>query len=321
MGRGVSRADAMMPRDFVGYADTPPGLEWPSGARLAVNLVINYEEGSERSPLDGDTEREPLVEAKYDVPAGERELFTESTFEYGSRVGLWRLLRLLDRYQVRPTVFACAVALERNPAAVRAFLDRGCDFVGHGYRWLPHTGMSRDQEREQIRRCVDSIEKMTGRPVRGWFTRPPNTINTRELLAEEGLLYDSGAVNDDVPYFQPVAGKPFLVVPYSLDVNDTKFFKNQFFTSRDFSRYAIDSFDTLYAESLITPRMMSIGLHSRIIGRPGRLPGLERLLAHIQRHTGVWIAPRDEIAEFWARTFAPEGAWNWTSARLATLAR
>jgi allantoinase len=301
-------------RDFIGYADEPPNFEWPGGARLAVNFVVNYEEGAERSPLDGDSDREPLVEARYEVPPGERELFSESTFEYGSRVGVWRLLELLDRYRVTPTVFACSVALERNPVVTAALVERGCDFVGHGYRWIPHTGLTREVERDQIRRCVDSIEGMTGQRPRGWFTRPPNTLNTRELLAEEGLLYDSGSVNDDLPYFQSVAGRPFLVVPYSLDVNDTRFFKGQFFTSSDFAEYAIDCFDALYEEAIRVRRMMSVGLHPRIIGRPGRITGLERLLDHVSRHADVWYAERNQIATFWAETFAPSGTWNWGGA-------
>jgi peptidoglycan/xylan/chitin deacetylase (PgdA/CDA1 family) len=299
-----------MPRDFVGYAGTPPEFEWPAG-RLAVNFVINYEEGSERSPLEGDRDREPLVEARYDVPEGERDLFYESTFEYGSRVGVWRLLRLLDDYGVRPTIFACAQALERNPRVVQALVERGCDLVGHGYRWLPHIGMSREEERSQIRLCRDAIAAVTGCRIRGWFTRPPNTTNTRELLAEEGLLYDCGAVNDDVPYFQEVAGRPFLIVPYSLDVNDTKFFKGQFFTAGDFAEYSLSSFAVLHKESQRTPRMMSVGLHPRIIGRPGRLTGLERLLDEMRRYSDLWICGRDDIALFWAHQFAPDGAWNW----------
>jgi allantoinase len=301
----MAEGDGLMPRDFVGYADAPPDFEWPGGARLAVNVVINYEEGAERTPLEGDVDREPLVEARYDVPAGERELFTESTFEYGSRVGIWRLLELLDRYRVQPTIFAVGVALERNPRVAAALVERGCDFVGHGHRWIPHTGMTVEEERAQIRACRESVRAATGRTIKGWFTRPPNTVHTRSLLAEEGFLYDSGAVNDDVPYYQPAGGRPFLVVPYSLDVNDTKFFKNQFFTARDFADYAIDSFDTLLAESRHSARMMSIGLHARIIGRPGRLPGLERLLSHIQAHPQVWLAPRDAIADFWLARFPP----------------
>lgn len=304
-------AGDVMPRDFVGYANKPPSFEWPGGCRLAVNFVINYEEGAERNALDGDSDREPLVEAHYEVPPGQRELFAESTYEYGSRVGVWRLLELLDQYQVTPTIFGCALALERNPAATEAFVARRCDFVGHGYRWRPHTGMTREEERDHIRRCVDSIEGATGLRVKGWFTRPPNTLNTRELLAEEGLLYDSGAVNDEIPYFQQVAGKPFLIVPYSLDVNDIKFVKGQFFIASDFAQYAIDCFEALYREGARTPRMMSIGLHSRLIGRPGRISGLERLLEHVAKRTDVWVTGRDQIADFWAQTFAPPGTWNW----------
>jgi peptidoglycan/xylan/chitin deacetylase (PgdA/CDA1 family) len=301
---------ASPPRDFVGYADDPPLVEWPGGARLAVSVVINYEEGAERNALDGDVDREPLVEAQYAVPLGERELFTESTFEYGSRVGIWRMLEVLDEHHVRPTIYAATLALERNPRVTQALLDRRCDFVGHGYRWLPHTGMSRDEESEHIRHCLESLQRLIARRAQGWFTRPPNTVNTRELLAEHGVVYDNAAVNDDLPYFQEVAGRPFLIVPYSLDVNDTKFFKNQFFTGRDFAAYAIDSFDALYAESARTPRMMSIGLHPRIIGRPGRIGGLRRVLEHIRTHDDVWVAGRDEIAQLWARRFAPPNTWN-----------
>jgi allantoinase len=297
-------------RDLIGYADRPPEFVWPGGARLAVNVVLNYEEGAERTALDGDLVREPLVEAHYDVPAGERELFAESTFEYGSRVGVWRTLALLDEFAVTPTVFACGQALERNPLVARALVERGCDFVGHGYRWVPHVGMSEQEERDHIARCVSSIEATTGARVHGWFTRPPNTVNTLQLVARQGLLYDCGAVNDDLPYFATVDDRPFLVVPYSLDVNDTKFFKNQFFTSRDFADYVVDSFDALWRESARSPRMMSIGLHARIIGRPGRIEGLRRALDHMAGHEGVWFAPRDAIATFWAGAFGTEHLWN-----------
>lgn len=298
-------------RDLIGYADELPDFAWPNGARVAVNLVLNYEEGSERTPLEGDATREPLVEAHYDVPAGERELFSESTFEYGSRVGVWRLLALLDEFGIAPTVFACGQALERNPRVTAALVARGCDFVGHGYRWVPHVGMGPEREREHIARCAEAIRRTTGVEIRGWFTRPPNTVDTRRLLAAEGLLYDCGAVNDDLPYFDEVDGRPFLVVPYSLDVNDTKFFKNQFFTGRDFRDYIIDSFDALHRDGARTPRMLSIGLHSRIVGRPGRIGGLREALEHISGHDGVWFAQREEIASFWAETFAPAGTWNW----------
>jgi len=272
---------------------------------LAVNFVINFEEGAERNALDGDTEREPLVEAHYEVPAGERELFQESTFEYGARVGIWRLIETFTSYGMTPSVFACGLALERSPEVTARLIEIGSDFIGHGYRWIPHTGMTAEQQRLDIRRCINAIRVCTGQRALGWFTRPPSTIHTRGLLAEEGLLYDCDAVNDDLPYFVEVRERPFLVVPYSLDVNDTKFFKNQFFTGRDFAEYAIDAFDVLYSESARTPRMMSIGLHSRIIGRPGRLNGLVRLLEHVGRHDHVLVTTRNAIADFWLHAFDP----------------
>lgn len=311
MSSPIGASSAGVARDFVGYANQLPDFAWPGDARIAVNLVLNYEEGSERTPLEGDATREPLVEAHYAVPEGERELFAESTFEYGSRAGVWRTLELLDEHGIAPTIFACGMALERNPAVTEALMARGCDFVGHGYRWIPHTGMSAEEERAHIARCAASIEALTGVAIRGWFTRPPNTLNTRRLLAEEGLVYDCGAVNDDLPYFVDVEGRPFLVVPYSLDVNDTKFFKNQFFTGREFSDYIIDTFDALYRDGARTPRMMSIGLHARIVGRPGRITGLRSALEHMAAHDGVWFAAREEIADFWLRSFAPAGTWNW----------
>lgn len=302
-------------RDLVGYGRSAPSFTWPTGARLAVNVVINYEEGSERNPLEGDVDREPLVESPYQLPPGERELNMESAYEFGSRVGVWRTLDVLDRFGIRPTIFACGMAMERNPAVVSAFVGRGCDMVGHGYRWRPHTGLTREEQADDIRRCVDVVEELTGRQVLGWFTRPPNTVHTRELLAENGLLYDSGAINDDIPYFVSVGNRPLLIVPYSLDINDIRFVRGQFFTARDFAEYVCDSFDVLYKEGGRTPRMMSIGLHPRVIGRPGRLAGLERALEHIARHSGVWFAGRDEIARFWADEFAPSDTWNLDSSR------
>jgi peptidoglycan/xylan/chitin deacetylase (PgdA/CDA1 family) len=294
----------MTERNFVGYGACPPDFTWPNGARLAVNFVLNYEEGAERNVLDGDLDRETLVEAKYSVPEGDRELFAESTFEYGSRVGVWRVLEALGDHDVVPTVFASALALQRNPDATSMFCKLGCDIVGHGYRWIPHASLSVEQQRDDIESCVGALRELTGRAVNGWFTRPPNTVHTRRLLAEAGLWYDSGSVSDDLPYYELVEGRPFLIVPYSLDVNDTKFYKGQFFTSRDFSTYAIDGFDVMLRQSAARPAMMSIGLHSRIIGRPARLKGLLDLLHHVGAHRDqVWITGRDAIAEFWRREF------------------
>ncbi|HWK28004.1 MAG TPA: polysaccharide deacetylase family protein, partial [Solirubrobacter sp.] len=198
------------PRDLVGYGAAVPRVEWPGGARIAVNVVVNYEVGAERNPLDGDRDVEPLVDIAYAVPAGARDLHKESTYEYGSRVGVWRLLHLLDELAVRPTIFGCGMAFERHPAVVAAFVERGCDAVGHGHRWIPHLGLDVAEQAADIRACVDTLERMTGRRVLGWFGRAPGTIDTRRLLAEAGLLYDCGAVNDDLPYFTDVEDRPFL---------------------------------------------------------------------------------------------------------------
>ncbi|MBI2320572.1 MAG: polysaccharide deacetylase family protein, partial [Chloroflexi bacterium] len=242
-----------MPRDFVGYANKPPAFEWPGGARLALNVVVNYEEGSERNRVDGDEELEPLTEATYPVQAGEREFVAESVYEYGSRVGIWRIIDLFDKYQVRPTIFTCAVAMERNPIVTQAFVERGYDMVGHGYRWISHFTMAEDEERDQIRKAVESVKRTTGKRMIGWFTRPPQTINTRRILVEEGFLFDSGAINDDLPYFQEVKGRPFLIVPYTLDINDIRFWKGGMFLADHFASYAIDAFDALHRESARVP--------------------------------------------------------------------
>lgn len=300
-----------MPRDFVGYGNNTPKVQWPNGARLALNFVINYEEGSERNRLDGDVELEPLSEATYPSLPGERELTQESFYEYGSRVGVWRIMEVFAKHQVTPTIFACAVALERNAVVTQEFVERKYDMVGHGYRWISHFGLNEDQEREQIRKAVDSIQQTTGQRIVGWFTRPPQTVATRRILAEDGFLFDSGALNDDLPYFQEVRERPFLIVPYSLDINDVRFWKGGLFTARDFEMYCCDSFDALYQESARIPRMMSVGLHCRIIGRPGRILGLDRFLAHVRNYPDVWIATRTEIARFWAERFAPPHTWNW----------
>ncbi len=300
-----------MPRDFIGYGRNPPAFEWPDGARLALNIVVNYEEGSERNPLDGDAQREDASEAVFPVKPGEREIHQESVYEYGSRVGIYRIIDLFDTFQVRPTIFACALALERNPPVTKDFIDRNYDIVSHGYRWITHAGFDEAQERAEIRKASESFQRTTGQRVVGWFNRTPQTVITRRILAEEGFLYDCQSVSDDIPYFQDVQGRPFLVVPYTIDCNDGRFWRGTFNSGRDFEVYCIDSFDTLYRESARTPRMMSVGLHPKIIGRPGRIGGLERFLAHVRRHPDVWICSRTDIARFWAGRFAPPDTWNW----------
>lgn len=290
-------------RDFVGYGPNPPRVAWPGGARVALNLVINYEEGSEMGAVRGDPVRETQAEAVYPARLDERELVNESMFEYGSRVGVWRIIRILSKYDATCTVFACGLALERNPAVAEAFVRHGYDMVGHGYRWIHHYGLNEDEERLQIRLARESIERTTGQRIVGWFLRPMATPNTRRILAEEGFEYDCYAFNDDLPYFTQVVGRRMLIVPYTLDNNDIKFVKNQFFTADQFFHYLRDAFDLLYEEGAERPKMMSVGLHPRVIGRQGRALGLDRFLAHVRRFPDVWIARRNDIARFWLERY------------------
>jgi peptidoglycan/xylan/chitin deacetylase (PgdA/CDA1 family) len=286
-----------MQRDFVGYGPRPPVFDWPGGNRLAISLVVNVEEGSEYNLPDGGTRQETLGEwGVKEFPPGVRNLANESFFEYGSRVGFWRLLDLFDRLGVRATYGVCAVALERNPEAAAAIAAAGHEIAGHGYRWEEHFTMERDTERERIARAVASIEAITGVRPRGWYCRTSPSLNTRELLVEEGgFEYDSDAYNDDIPYFVEVAGRRHVVVPYTGDVNDSHTWAAPGFES-DFVTYLTDSFDVLYEESRRYPRMMSVGLHLRMVGRPGRIKALETFIRHAASRPGVWFATRLEIA-------------------------
>lgn len=295
-----------MPRDLIGYGtDRVPDIVWPSGGRLAVNIVINQEDGSELSPINGDTERESMSEAVYKTAPGQRDLIQESVYEFGSRVGIWRILDVLDRYEVTATIFAVAVALEKNPLATKAFVDRGFDMVGHGYRWRQHLDLDKEAEREVIRKAVASIESSTGRRPLGWFTRPLPSENTRSLLVDEGFLFDCDSLADDVPYYTEVDGKQHLVVPYTLDVNDIRFWKGSLFVGGDWLQYARDSFDTLYGEAKTKTRMLSVGLHPRVIGRPGRIGALDRFLSYVRSFNDVWVCNRTELAEYWLREVPP----------------
>ena len=295
-----------MIRDLVGYGPNPPVIEWPGGARIAVSMVVNYEEGAEYSTLDGDSHHETNSEVPSPVPPGQRDVFNESFFEYGSRVGVWRLLDLLDRYQAPSTFFCCALALERNPAAAREIVARGHEVCGHGYRWEEHHLMSRDQEHESIRKTVESLTHTTGQRPVGWFTRYGASINTRELVATEGgFIYDSGAMNDDLPYYTTVNGHPWLVVPYSMETNDARFWRGGLTSVSDFYEYLKDTFDCLFQEGLHTPKMMSVGLHCRIAGRPARSMAVQRFLEYARGFPGVWFARRDEIARWWLEHYPP----------------
>ena len=293
-------------RDFVGYGAVPPVVEWPGGARIAVSVVVNYEEGSEASLLDGDAAHESNNEVPSPVPAGQRDLFNESFFEYGSRVGVWRILNLLDKYDVKSTFFCCAVAFERNQEVARAVVERGHEVCGHGYRWEEYHNKTREEEEEAIRKTVESLTETTGvRPV-GWFTRYGPSVNTRDLVvAEGGFMYDSGVFNDDLPYYVEVGGQPWPVLPYSFETNDARFWRGGLNSVGDFYEYLKDTFDVLYEEGRSHPKMMSVGLHCRIAGRPARSRALDRFLRYAKSHPGVWFARRDEIARWWLEKYPP----------------
>lgn len=291
-------------RNLVGYGASPPTIRWPNGARLAVSLVVNYEEGSERSFAMGDPDQELLTEwGGYVLPPDIRNLAMESMYEYGSRVGVWRLLKLFEETDVKATFFASAVAFELNPEVARATVGAGHEICSHGYRWEEVFRLSKEEEREHMRMAIDSLEKTCGRRPLGWYCRYGPSVNTRALLAEEGgFLYDSDAYNDDVPYFVEVEAQRHLVVPYTPDINDFNFWNAPgFVTAPEFARYLTDSFDLLYAESAVTPRMMSVGLHPRIIGRPGRLSGLRQFIEYASKYSDVWFATREEIARWWIK--------------------
>ena len=291
-------------RDFIGYGENPPNIVWPNKAKIAISVVVNYEEGSEYSLLDGDTHHETNNEVPSPVPLNQRDLFNESFFEYGSRVGVWRLLNLFERYGVKTTFYCCAVALERNPEVARAIVERGHEVCGHGYRWQEYHSMDRDSELDSIRRTVESLERTTGvRPV-GWVTRYGPSLNTRELVAgEEGFIYDSCSMNDDLPYFVRVNEAPWLVVPYSFETNDARFWRGGLVSVNDFFEYLKDTFDCLYEEGQSSPKMMSVGLHCRLVGRPGRIQSLKRFLEYVLSHESVWICKRIDIAKHWIKNY------------------
>jgi putative urate catabolism protein len=290
-------------RDLIGYGATPPDPAWPNGARLAVSFVLNYEEGGENTPLEGDPASEAFLHEVVGAPAtvGERNLNTESMFEYGSRAGFWRIHRLFVRHGLPLTVYAVGQALERNPEAGRAMVEAGWEVASHGWRWIDYLGMPEDEEREHIQRAIAAIENVCGTPPVGWYTGRISA-NTRRLVAETGgFLYDSDSYADELPYWVEEDGHAVLIVPYTLDVNDFKFLQpNGFVTADDFFVYCRDAFDTLREEG---GRMLSIGLHCRIIGRPGRSPGLDRFLEHVRRHDDVWVTTRAEIARHWRSAF------------------
>ncbi|MCP1119137.1 putative urate catabolism protein [Robbsia andropogonis] len=294
------------PRDMIGYGRDPVQAGWPGNARIALQFVLNYEEGGENNILHGDAGSEQFLSeivgaASY--PA--RHMSMESIYEYGSRAGVWRILREFEKRRLPLTVFAVGMALERHPDLASAFTELGHEIACHGWRWIHYQDMPRDKEAEHMRLGMEAITRLTGSRPLGWYTGR-DSPQTRQLVAEYGgFLYDSDYYGDDLPFWTNVRTQqrgtvPQLIVPYTLDTNDMRFATPQGFnTAEQFFVYLRDSFDVLYAEGADTPKMMSVGMHCRLLGRPGRFIALQRFLDHVARHDRVWICRRDHIARHW----------------------
>ncbi|MBM3222030.1 MAG: allantoinase [Candidatus Rokubacteria bacterium] len=278
---------------------------WPDSARIAVSLVVNVEEGSEYSVRDGDRSPEPVDELGIVLRRPVRSLGNESNYAYGIKAGGPRVLALLARHRVRATFTAAAVALERAPELARAIVAGGHEVCSHGYRWIHQFALPEVEERQFIRQAVASIEKTTGERPHGWLSRYLLTPDTRRLLVEEGFTYHMDDYSDDLPFWDVVSARPILVIPYALDSNDMKFWLAPSLTPEQWLAYAVETFEVLYAEGAIDPKMMSLGVHLRIIGRPGRIRAFERFVQHVKSRPDVWVATRLEIARWWATAHPP----------------
>jgi putative urate catabolism protein len=304
MNKALSQAP--YPRDLVGYGRTPPHPQWPGNARIAVQFVLNYEEGGENCVLHGDAGSEVFLSEIVGAAAyPDRHLSMESIYEYGSRAGVWRILREFERRGLPLTVFGIAMALERHPEVTRAFVELGHEIACHGWRWIHYQGIDEATEREHMRIGMQIIERLTGERPLGWYTGR-DSPNTRRLVADHGgFLYDADYYGDELPFWTRVARTDgtevdHLVVPYTLDANDMRFASPQGFNTGDhFLQYLVDTFDVLYAEGAEAPKMMSIGMHCRLLGRPGRFRALQRFLDHVERHDRVWVCRRADIARHW----------------------
>lgn len=301
------------PRDLIGYGQNPPHAHWPNQARVAISFVLNYEEGGERCILHGDKESEAFLS---EMPGaqplpGVRHMSMESCYEYGSRAGVWRLLKLFKKHDIPLTIFAVAMAVERHPEVAQAMVQAGHEICSHGYRWIDYQYSDVAEEREHLTRAIEIIQKITGERPLGWYTGRTGP-NTRDLVMEEGgFMYDSDAYDDDLPYWVNNQGKGHLVIPYTLDANDMRFATAQGFNSGEqFYQYLKDSFDTLYEEGEEAPKMLSIGLHCRLAGRPGRIAALARFIEYARSHDRVWFCRRIDIARHWHEhhPYNPEAA-------------
>jgi putative urate catabolism protein len=294
------------PRDLIGYGRKPPHARWPGNARIAVQFVLNYEEGGESSVLHGDAGSEQFLSEMFNPAAyPDRHLSMESIYEYGSRVGVWRLLREFEKRGLPLTVFGVSMALQRHPELTQAFVELKHEIACHGWRWIHYQAMPEAQEREHLRIGMEIIQRLTGERPLGWYTGR-DSPNTRRLVADYGgFEYDSDYYGDDLPFWTQVTKTdgttvPHLVVPYTLDTNDMRFSLPQGFSQGDdFFTYLRDAFDVLYAEGEEAPKMMSVGMHCRLLGRPGRMRSLQRFLDHIERHDRVWVCRRIDIARHW----------------------
>jgi allantoinase len=302
----VPKLDPMIARDLIGYGEFPPNPEWPGRAVIAVNFNLNVEGGGESSLINGDPVSEGMLN-DIGVPpyAGRRVPLVESVFEYGSRRGAWRVLDIFRDFSVTVSVLAVARALEQNPELARACVERGHEIVSHGYRWIDYVEVPEDVERLHIRQAIDGLTKLTGTHPVGWMTGRPGP-NTRRLIVEAGgFIYDRDSLADELPYWLEIEGKAHLVIPYSYEANDNRFNENSgFSTGDDFFVYLRDAFDVLYREGANgSPKLLSIGLHDRLIGRPGRCTGLIRLLEHMRRFERVWFCRGIDIAQHWHKNF------------------
>jgi len=300
--------DAMIARDLIGYGEHMPDPQWPNAARIAVNFNLNVEGGGEATPANGDPVSEGMLnDIGVGTQVGRRVPLVESLFEYGSRRGSWRILDVFAKFDVKVSVLGVARALEQNPELARAFAARGHEVVSHGYRWIDYGEVNEATEREHMQTAVRILSELTGERPLGWMTGRPGH-NTRKLVMEEGgFLYDRDSLSDELPYWVEGPEGPHLVIPYSYETNDNRFNENSGFSTADhFFQYMRDAFDTLYQEGVDgSPKLLSIGLHDRLIGRPGRIQGLVRLLEHMKQHDGVWFCRGIDIANHWHANFKP----------------
>ena len=308
MNKKIIQSLKSYPRNMVGYGKDPIHPKWPNKARIAVQFVLNYEEGAENSILHGDNASEAFLSEIVGAKAyeGARHMSMESIYEFGSRAGVWRILNLFKEFDVPVTIFAVALAIARNRELADYLVEQNYDICAHGFRWIDYQFVDEKTEREHIKDCISVLTEYLGKRPEGWYTGR-NSPNTRRLIVEEGgFLYDSDTYDDDLPYWSNEFGaeKKHLIIPYTLDVNDMRFASPQGFNSGDqFFNYLKDTFDALYLEGEISPKMMSVGMHARILGRPGRIMAMRRFLEYVKTFDNVWLCSRREIADHWYKNF------------------